>query len=345
MSRSCFARPLVWILSLLVAAPALAQQTNPGRYLPPGAAPAQQPAPGGRYQTQPVRPGANRVARTPQAAQASRRPQPQPPVNLTPQQQAVVDQILALWESQSDKIRNYKCSFERWEYDPVFGPGKDARGQDVAKTKSTGQVKYSKPDRGMFKIDEIRHFTPAKQPGVAPTWEVRKGDHPEHWVCDGEAVYEYNLAKKQLIVRHLPPEMRGKAIADGPLPFLFGAEKEKLKRRYYIQMTQSTNTEIWLEAFPKYRQDAANYKKVELILDREKFLPKALRVHLPNGKNHTVYIFGEATVNSITEDILPDVFKRPHTPFGWKKVVEEPPRDPAKQATRPEVTPRKSFLR
>ena len=51
----------------------------------------------------------------------------------------------------------------------------------------------------------------------------------EHWVCDGKSVFEYRHDQKQLVERPIPPQLQGKAIVDGPLPFLFGAEAAKLK--------------------------------------------------------------------------------------------------------------------
>ena len=63
----------------------------------------------------------------------------------------------------------------------------------------------------------------------------------EHWVCDGENVYEYRHDQKQLVVRPIPPAMQGQAIVDGPLPFLFGAEADKLKARYWMRAEQPQN--------------------------------------------------------------------------------------------------------
>ena len=252
--------------------------------------------------------------------QASRGPQPaRAPFQLTAQQQAFVDQILELWEKESGKIKSYKSSFERWEYDPVFGPG-----PEIAKTKSLGQIKYAKPDKGMFHVTELLHYVPAAGPEQPASWQPREGETGEHWVCDGEAIFEYAAAKKQLIVMPLPAEMRGQAIANGPLPFLFGAEKDKLKQRYFIRVSQSNEKEIWLEAYPRRAEDAANYQRVELILDRERFLPTAMQIYLPNGKSRTVYIFGEAKINDPLE-VFVGVFQQPRTPLGWTKVVEPIP--------------------
>jgi len=255
------------------------------------------------------------------------------PFQLTARQQARVDQVLDLWEKESAKVRTFRCPFERLEYDPVFLAG----GDKIPVTKSHGQIKYAKPDKGLFRIDDIARYDAKKG-----SWE--NSDEPgEYWVCDGKAIFEFNTPKKQLIVRQLPPELQGKAIADGPLPFLFSADARKLKRRYFIRITNITDDQIWLEAFPRFQRDAANYREVELILDRERFLPAALQVHEPNGKNRTVYLFHltQAKVNDALERFI-GVFQQPRTPLGWKKVVEPAQRaaPPSRAARRrPAATP------
>jgi len=306
-------RLLALALGLSLAAPALAQgppaqAPYPARTQGPAA--PQYPQAGPQYPQPRVATNSPRTT-VPQPARA--------PFELNAQQQAFVDQILELWEKESGKIKSYKSSFERWEYDPVFGPA-----GDVPKTKSLGQLKYARPDKGMFRVTDTLHYTAPASAEEQPTWKAREGETGEHWVCDGEAVYEFNGMKKQMIVSPLPPEMRGKAIADGPLPFLFGAEKEKLKARYFIRVSQSNEKEIWLEAYPRRQEDAANFQRVELILDRSQFLPTAMQVYLPNGKSRTVYIFGDAKINDPLE-VFVGVFQQPRTPLGWTKVVEPIP--------------------
>lgn len=300
-------RLLALAVGLSLAAPALAQ--NPPAQAPYPARPQTQANPQNQPQYRVAANSAHSAA--PQAARA--------PFELSAQQQAFVDQILELWERESGKIKSYKSSFERWEYDPVFGPA-----GDVPKTKSLGLLRYARPDKGMFRITDMLHYTAPASGDEQPTWKAREGETGEHWVCDGEAVYEFNALKKQMIVSPLPPEMRGKAIADGPLPFLFGAEKEKLKARYFIRVSQSNEKEIWLEAYPRRQEDAANFQRVELILNRSQFLPSAMQVYLPNGKSRTVYIFNDAKINDPLE-VFVGVFQQPRTPLGWTKVVEPLP--------------------
>ena len=253
-----------------------------------------------------------------------------PPFQLTETDQAYVDQILQMWENTSKEIRTYDSAFERWEYDPVFGPA------EVPAIKSKGQLSYSKPDKGSFKIAEIERYV-QKDPNKPGAYEPQKQEVGEHWVCDGKAIYEYKHDKKQLVVSALPEEMRGQSIVDGPLPFLFGAEAEKLKSRYWIRCKKSDAAEIWLEAYPRTQEDAANYHHVDVMLNRKTMMPKAIQVHMPNGRNRSVYMFDDKpTVNGALDALFGNLFNSPRTPLGWTRVVEELPTAP--QANQPGST-------
>ena len=258
-----------------------------------------------------------------------------PPFQLNAVEQQFVDQILQMWETESAKIKTFDCQFERWEYDLVFGPG-----NDIPSIKSTGQLTYSKPDKGSFKINEILGWQ--KQSAEQASWEpgdwvAQNNKVGEHWVCDGKAIHEYNHAKKQLVVQPLPLEMRGTAIVDGPLPFLFGAEAEKIKRRYWIRSSSSDQTSIQLEAYPRWQADAANYRRVDVMLDRKKMMPTAIQVHMPNGKKRAVYMFKDPTVNGTLNALLGALFNAPRTPLGWKRVVQELPTGPPQQQPGPQA--------
>ncbi|MHB1034273.1 MAG: TIGR03009 domain-containing protein [Pirellulales bacterium] len=246
-----------------------------------------------------ARPNPSQAAPQPVENPAARRvaPAPQEPFQLTPQQQAALDLVLRAWEQRSAKVDTFKCSFTRWEYDPVFGP----TDPNAPKNVSQGNLKYKTPDKGMFRV---------------------AGTTPEQWVCDGKSIFEFNYTKRELIERKLPPDMQGKAIVDSPLPFLFGAQADRLKQRYFMRiLPASQKGQILLEAYPRFRQDAANFRKTELLLTEKDMLPFALQIFLPNGKSRTVYQFENVSINNIL-DIFD--FSSPRTPLGWKKIVEDP---------------------
>jgi TIGR03009 family protein len=253
-------------------------------------------------------------------------PAPFPP--LQPEYEQFLDQVLTLWQQRSQAVERYRCTFQRWEYDPVFGP------RDSFKTYSEGVIKFAAPDKGLFKVERIMEYAAPAQPGGKPQFVQREGELGEHWICDGKSVYEHDHKNKQLIQRELPPAMHGTAIADGPLPFLFGADAARIKQRYWIRplpMPKDVEGEYWLEAFPKTRQDAANYLKVHVIIDHQDFLPKGLVIfdrNFDEARNpaRTTFTFQKREVNwSLALQQLKfwhRAFYEPEIPAGWKKVVE-----------------------
>lgn len=255
-------------------------------------------------------------------------------IPLDPREQQYIDQLLAYWEYKSGQIDRYRCRFERWQFDPVFGP------RDTFATYSTGTVQYSAPDKGLFKVDAITHYTPPKKPGEQPEYVKRAGEEGEHWVCDGQSVWEFDHKQQRLIQRELPPEMQGKAIVDGPLPFLFGAKAAQIKSRYWMRVITPSGAkeEYWLEAVPRTAQDASNFKKVEVIIAREDYLPKAIQIYPVNydprsNPARTVFQFKNREVNfRDLSDLIPfnKQFYEPTTPSGWEKVIEryEQPQPP-----------------
>ena len=161
-----------------------------------------------------------------------------------------------------------------WEYDAVFGrqaaPGQPPRKSARAK----GRFISPPPTRA-------RTRSP-------------RGDE-ERWMCDGKAIYEFDYKQKKLKEYRLPKELQGKAITNGPLPFVFGAKAESMRQRYLMRIftPPDEKEQIWIEAWPRWQQDAANFHHVHVILDAKTMLPHGdPRLFDPNPPNYKVYGFG-----------------------------------------------------
>lgn len=278
-------------------------------------APAQQP-----------RVGAVPPARPPAAVQ---------PPALSPQDAAALDRLLAAWETRNASVRTWSCTFHKWEYS-AWGPAAPG-GDRLAFAESTGELKYAAPDKGLFRIKESKQWSTETS-----RYERRGPEAGEHWVCNGESIYEFRHTERQLRETKLPPEMRGKAISDGPLPFVFGAKAETLKKRYWMRIITppEVRDQIWLEALPKFQADAANFAKVELILQARDLMPFAIQIHKPGGQDRDVYQFDPNT-NLIDKglDLIRD-FARPVTPLGYTYVLDDanaagPPNAPAAALAQP----------
>jgi TIGR03009 family protein len=271
---------------------------------------------------------------------------PQKPdwIPLDPAHEKWVDQILQYWETSSSNIKTLSCNFTRWEYDPVFGP------RDAAKTIAEGEIKYAEPDKGLLKVSKLLLYGPPAKPGEQPNYVPQDASFGEHWVCDGKRIFEFDARNKRVIERELPPEMQGKAIADGPLPFLFGTKAETIKARYWVRGNpKSGNGKFWLDAVPKARQGAQNFKQVLIVLDEKTFLPELLEVQAPNfnpqNPARTVWQLSkhetlDKNANPLNIARLWQVWQRdfsnPATPLGWTRVVE----NAQGQAAAPQNPPR-----
>ncbi|MEE2844545.1 MAG: TIGR03009 domain-containing protein [Planctomycetota bacterium] len=260
---------------------------------------------------------------------------------------AYVDKVLSYWQQRTEKVHLYRTKFQRWQFDTVYGPA------NTFKTFSTGKIQYAEPDKGLFKVEEVLSYHAAVSAAAKPSYKAIPGVHGEYWVCDGKSIFEYDYNNQKLIQQILPAELKGKNIINGPLPFLFGANADDIKRRFWVRAITSPTAkkEIWLEAYPKSAQDASNYQRIHIIISTEDFLPKGLVIFdrsYVKGKNHsrTVFSFQDRDVNfaSTLNKLNPFYrnFYEPSLPSGWQKVVHAAPtaRPTTRQATQNPNTPR-----
>ncbi len=268
----------------------------------------------------------------PQQQTAQQAPTPPPAFRLNAIEQAYLDQVLTKWEQSSNQVQTFSCPFRRYVYN-AFSP---AAG--IPASIEEGEISYQKPDKGSFKISQISRWQ--AQP-VEPGYQgPPKGQHEvdptaigQHWVCDGKAIYEYKPNEKKLIEQPIPPHLQGKSIVNTPLPFVFGAEAEQLKRRFFMKAWQARQADgspnpnvLQLSAVPKTIADAAEYQMVEIQLDQRTLTPLGMNIVRPDGsRNAYVFYKDKAQVNNTLDQVWNALFAKPRTPIGWTKVIDAPP--------------------
>jgi TIGR03009 family protein len=252
---------------------------------------------------------------------------PQPPFQLTHEEQQNVDHLLARWEQWNAGVKTFDCRFKRWVYDDVFGPPNQARFVEL------GSIKYAAPDRCLFRVDTADEN--GKEVPIA-------GGRAEQWVFDGKSLTEWRYPMRQIIEHKLPAGLQAGRFVNGPLTFpyplvglpLFGsrssepagpmpfsAKAEDLKRQYYIRETDSPAKQkdhVRLEAYPRTAVVAAWHQRIQLVFRASDMSPLAMNIVQPNGKDRIVYQFFNAAVNAPAAN---DPFHAP-TPKGWQKIVE-----------------------
>ncbi|HUY88569.1 MAG TPA: hypothetical protein VMV10_07540 [Pirellulales bacterium] len=250
-----------------------------------------------------------------------------PGFQLNEEDDAVVEMVLRKWEQKNADTKTFSCKFKLTEFN---GALRINPAQPVAPTEHQGQLSYAAPDRGMYQ--------------VYPSKGIQDG---QHWICDGKAVYEVKDKDKQIIEHPLPEHLQGQAIADAPLPFVFGSTADKMRRRFWIRVSTPERNhtqidlqpgQILLEAMPKTQQDAANFQLVQIIFLEpdmtifaiNQFLPN----HAPNNESRLMYIFNRPSINSPLER-LKNFFLKPENKLGYKTIIEKPPAAAEEPPARP----------
>ena len=203
-----------------------------------------------------------------------------------------LDQILQDWFQKSKDVDRLEGEHVRIIYDFVFG---------VA-SRDKGRIDLVPDPQGAG--EEFDKINPNNNQKVKLT---ARPDDPERWICDGEQVLVIDEAQKVAQQFPLPPAARGNNIMDGPLPFLFGMPPEKAKQRYTMKVLQVTATDIDLVAYPRWKQDSANYKWARIRIERATMLPMAVQMLDPAGTRETVYTFPRIEKNP-KKGLLPNFF-------------------------------------
>ena len=275
--------------------------------------------------------------------------QQRPFPELTPQEQQTIDQILAYWEQETAKIERFSCEFSRWEFDSQ-APGVQelarqiGRG-DITVAASRGVVRFQKPDRGLFKTEIYTKMTGGLTKDKQVELKVDPNNSGEWVVCDGKFVWDYDRKEKIRTKLELPPEMQGLGIMNSPLPFLFGVKADEIKARYWVRAIspgtengKPVENKYAVEAYPKYPVDAVNYHHVQIVLDRDMFLPELMVLYMPEWNDQSlnangvvieprdkrmVYQFANRQINSnIFQKLSESLFQRDFIPVdpgaGWR---------------------------
>jgi TIGR03009 family protein len=232
-----------------------------------------------------------------------------------------IEALLEVWSKRTKEIKRLQGSHTRSVRDFSWGTETVAEGKFYVET----------PDKGRFDLVPYSGKLPAKPfprkspDGKTVLLKVQASNKKERWICDGNEIKAIDDDNKTYEAIKIPPSQRGENIMDGPLPFLFGMAPERAKARYEFKFLKENDTAYAIEVTPKWKQDAIDWMKAKLILDREMCLP--LEVHLFNaaGSTETVYMFKELQVNKIRFFFWTNPFEPSLTFQGYKRSVHNNP--------------------
>jgi TIGR03009 family protein len=192
-------------------------------------------------------------------------------------------QLLKDWETSSSKITAMYGDHERFVYNHTFAIEK--RGK--------GRLYYEAPDKGRYEVEpaHIAKGEVSKKVDKSGTSYTLKPHEAELWICTGSEIVKVNSERKEFERAVIPPEDRGQNIVNGPLPFLFGMKAEQARRRYFLKIVKIDDNldEVWVNAQPREARDAGLWSSATIILNRKTFLPRAVLLEDPTGKETTVH--------------------------------------------------------
>ena len=251
------------------------------------------------------------------------------PFFLNPAEQQELDAFLARWERYSVNIRQYEVEFYLLEFEP--DPATLGTVPNQPQSTLFGHFKYnSKPMRYLMAIEgEWRDNTHVKRDGD-------KNPHirAEKTIIDEETVYKYDYNSKTVHKVNVPPELIGKGIADSPLPLIFGAKADELKKRFSMKVEHRQDGFVVLYARPLLIEDQQEFRELEVMLDKD-LRARGLRQYDINGTGYKVFDLRSVKINPVNLNPADYIsrFFNPRPPLGWKQEernwVQHPPSAPA----------------
>ncbi len=272
--------------------------------------------------------------------------QPFPPVSAPAQAQ--LQQVLLKWETQSQAMKTLECRFMRWHYDNFAAP------PNVAASKAEGIIKYASPDKGLFRTEELVFFSGNDPQTQKPIYKTQTNQFGEYWVCNGTELIEFNRGKQECTIQELPENMRGKNIVNGPLPFVFNLDAKQIQERYWVRQVASPDPKIIvIEAWPKLQELRAQYKLVQIALEKATYQPHALLMYAPNFHPKTAPKWDHYEFKDIKRNAVAAGFQRTFLgnfipsapPKSWKIRREALPQQRQQDKQQPEQAQKPASIR
>ena len=209
-------------------------------------------------------------------------------------EQARLDKLLATWEQHSQATQTFACDFQHWHYDVLAAP------TGVHAVKETGRLVYAAPDKALYRITEQLKPKP------------RLGAHGTHWIVNGPNLAWVDHESKNVGVWEFPTSKAAGDIAKNALPLVFQIDAKELQERFWVREIQPPKENLYLiEAWPKSNVDQSRWNTIQVALDSDTLVPRALIVYAANFKisqRWSHYEFKNVKRN-LPEQKLPDFEK------------------------------------
>ncbi|MDO5309269.1 MAG: hypothetical protein Q4G03_07225 [Planctomycetia bacterium] len=238
-----------------------------------------------------------------------------PPENfkITEAEQKQLDEFLARWEQFSKNVKRVSCDVHTKQYDDVLQPNSK---KPISHT--WGQFRYIAPNKLLYHVRG--EFVPSETAESGEEW--KESQNEQKIVLTGKALVTYDFQKKVATFFPVVADEQDMdlSVDNGQFPLFFTANANLLKNHFYLRINTPKGKEqsqIWLEAYPRYARDAEQYQVIIVILNLKDLQPTYMRRISANGKSKTDLSFVNVVVNKGLWNIDGDVAP------GWTKEVRE----------------------
>jgi TIGR03009 family protein len=222
------------------------------------------------------------------AVQAQQQPPKAQPAPPTPEEKArSLDTCLTNWEKAMKDVESFEAQVVRVQQDRIDG----------SKDTFSGVVKYMKPN--LLLID------------------LHKENKPEifdKWLCTGTFVYQFVPQAKKVFVNELP-KPKGSA-SENVFSMLDCLRAEGARKRYDINYIMSDASFHYIEIRPRSVEDKNDFTWARLVLRKDTFLPRELRLKQPPTDDEVLYDIRSLMLNA--PGVTKKDFQLPDLPKDWK---------------------------
>ncbi|MDO5552860.1 MAG: hypothetical protein Q4G68_03785 [Planctomycetia bacterium] len=239
-----------------------------------------------------------------------------PPFELQEVEQIKLDEFLQHWENFGKGIKRVSCNVHVREFDGgVFN-----QNTKIPMSHTWGLFRFISPNKLLYHIKGEYSYIADGTEEPKPEWKAGSGE--AKIVYDGKSFTQYDFQRKTATVFPLVEEEQDQDLTlDGPFPIFFVANAEKLRSRFYMRIVtpaDKVQTDVWIEAWPRYADDAQEFRNIILLLNISDLQPYHMRRTRTNGKSYSDLEFQDVTINKGLWSIDAGV------DLGWKKKTEEP---------------------
>ena len=255
-----------------------------------------QTPPASRAATVPAaKPNAAQPAKTAQSGAASAFVPPPAHYKLSENEQLKLDEFLAHWENFGKGIKQVSCDVHMMEFDG--GVLQQDSKKPVAH--NWGLFRFKAPNQLLYHIKGEFSYANADS-GSDAVW--KEGQNELKIVLDGKSLVQYDYSAKKAVVYPLAEDEQNLDLTmdNGQFPLFFVAKAETLKNRFYLRLVTPASkqqSEVWIEAFPRYARDAQQFQSIVVILGLKDMQPTYMRKVGVNGKSKTDLKFERVEVN------------------------------------------------